>query len=88
MHINYDLLHGKVHMEGMKMLYRCIGKIEVNFIFLSLVVDLPSANRFCARKKTEKQAFRHFSLACATIWDRRVILLHCHFIGVRSPSHA
>ena len=29
-----------------------LGKIEVNFIFLSLVADLPSANRFCARKKT------------------------------------
>ena len=88
MHINCDLLHGKVHMEGMKMLYRCIGKIEVNFIFLSLVVDLPSANRFCARKKTEKQAFRHFSLACATIWDKRKITLHCQLREMRSPSQA
>jgi hypothetical protein len=60
MHINCDLLHGKVHIEGMKMLYRCIGKIEVNFIFLSLVSRFNFVESFLRSEKDRKASFSSF----------------------------
>ena len=60
MHINCDLLHGKVHMEDMKMLYRCIGKNEINFIFLSLVPRINFVESFLRSEKDRKASFSSF----------------------------
>ncbi|MBR3088016.1 MAG: hypothetical protein IKH02_03260, partial [Prevotella sp.] len=50
-------------------------KWDFSTFFSRLYHDLPAANRLALGKSPKNGIFRHFSLACTTIWDNRLLPL-------------